>query len=65
MLRHDYKSVGRQRLLFHAATQVLAGALRDGRGASVAGERTFGKGLIQVGRTGLLCDCIGWWHCNA
>lgn len=28
--------------------QVLAGALKDNRRAGVAGEDTFGKGLIQV-----------------
>ena len=28
--------------------QVLAGALKDNRRALVAGERTFGKGLIQT-----------------
>ena len=31
-----------------AAVQVLAGALKDNRRALVAGERTFGKGLIQT-----------------
>lgn len=28
--------------------QVLAGALQDNKRAAVAGERTFGKGLIQT-----------------
>lgn len=31
------------------ALQVLAGALKDNKRAAVAGETTFGKGLIQVG----------------
>lgn len=30
------------------AAQVLAGALKDNGRATVAGERTFGKGLIQT-----------------
>lgn len=29
-------------------TQVLAGALQDNKRALIAGERTFGKGLIQT-----------------
>lgn len=28
--------------------QVLAGALKDNKRATIAGERTFGKGLIQT-----------------
>ena len=31
-----------------ARVQVLAGALKDNRRAAIAGERTFGKGLIQT-----------------
>jgi C-terminal processing protease CtpA/Prc len=30
------------------ARQVLAGALKDNKRALIAGERTFGKGLIQT-----------------
>jgi C-terminal processing protease CtpA/Prc len=35
-------------MLTWAAAQVLAGALKDNKRARVAGENTFGKGLIQT-----------------
>lgn len=42
--------------------QVLAGALKDNRRAAVAGEDTFGKGLIQASVAGLarLCWLYHW-----
>jgi C-terminal processing protease CtpA/Prc len=33
-----------------SASEILAGALRDNCRAVLAGKRTYGKGLIQVGR---------------
>lgn len=43
--------------------QVLAGALKDNRRAAVAGEDTFGKGLIQASVGAGLAQLCWLYHC--
>lgn len=40
-----------------SAAEVLAGAVQDNGRGTIAGERTFGKGLIQSVR---FCSCFAW-----
>lgn len=43
-----------------SASEILAGALRDNCRAVLAGGRTYGKGLIQVGGVQLFLGGVGW-----